>query len=95
MHPYEVLRRPVLTEKSNYAADELHRYTFEVDVRATKQQVREAVQLAFNVKVVSVNVMNVRGKAHHSGRHTSYSSDWRKAVVTLASGDSISFFEGV
>ena len=95
MHLYEVLRRPVLTEKSNYAAEELGRYTFEVDVKATKQQVREAVEMAFNVTVVGVNILNVRGKARRWGRHTGRGPDWRKAVVTLASGDSISFFEGV
>jgi large subunit ribosomal protein L23 len=95
MHLYEVLRRPVLTEKSNYAADELGRYTFEVDVRATKQQVREAVEMAFDVTVTGVNMMIVRGKARRWGRHVGRGSDWKKALVTLASGDSISFFEGV
>lgn len=95
MHLYEVLKRPVLTEKSNYAADELGRYTFEVDVHATKQQVREAVEMAFDVTVTKVNIMNVRGKTRRWGRHVGHASAWRKAVVTLASGDSISFFEGV
>jgi len=95
MHPYEVLRRPVLTEKSNYQADELGRYTFEVTVDATKQQVRQAVEAAFEVSVTNVNIMNVRGKRRRWGRHIGRGSDWKKAVVTLAPGDSISFFEGV
>ena len=95
MHLYEVLKRPVLTEKSNYAADELGRYTFAVDVRATKQQVREAVEMAFDVTVTNVNIMNVRGKTRRWGRHVGHASDWKKAVVTLVSGESISFFEGV
>jgi len=95
MRVYEVLKRPILTEKSSYCADELHRYTFEVDVRANKHQIREAVATIFDVEVLAVNVMNVRGKQRRVGRRIGRSSDWKKAIVTLAPGVSISFFEGV
>lgn len=95
MHVYEVLKRPVLTEKSNYQAEALHRYTFEVDPRANKHQVREAVEQIFDVTVVNVNMMKVRGKSRRLGRHVGRTPNWKKAIVTVAPGDSISFFEGV
>jgi large subunit ribosomal protein L23 len=57
MHPYEVLKRPILTEKTDYQSDALHRYTFEVDVRANKHLVRDAVQTVFNVTVQDVHII--------------------------------------
>jgi large subunit ribosomal protein L23 len=95
MHVYEVIKRPVLTEKSGYQVDELNRYTFEVDRRANRLQVKEAVQTAFDVTVVNVNIINVHGKQRRLGRSVGRTSDWKKAVVTLAPGESITFFEGV
>lgn len=95
MNPYEVLKRPILTEKSNYQSDALHRYTFEVDRRATKIDVRRAVESIFNVTVVGVNMIHVRGKQRRFGRVVGRTSDWKKAVVTLAPGQSLKFFEGV
>jgi len=95
MHIYEVLKRPVLTEKSSYSASVLQHYTFEVDVRANKHQIWEAVESIFDVEVLSVNVMNVRGKRRRVGRRVGRAPDWKKAIVTLALGDTISFFEGV
>jgi len=95
MHIYEVLRRPVLTEKTNYLADELHRYTFEVDRRATKQLVQRAVEEIFKVQVQRVNIMRVHGKTRRFGRLIGKTPEWKKAIVTLSPGDSISFFEGV
>ena len=95
MHLYEILKRPVLTEKSSYQADELQRYTFRVDRRANKHQVRRAVETIFGVEVLGVNIMNVRGKRRRLGRYEGKMPDWKKAIVTLAPGDSISFFEGV
>ncbi len=95
MHQYEILKRPILTEKSNYQADELRRYTFEVDRRANKHEIRQAVESVFNVNVVDVHVMNVRGKPRRFGRLEGHTSAWKKAIVTLAPGQTISFFEGV
>jgi len=84
-----------LTEKSNYQADALHRYTFEVDRRANRLDVRSAVEKTFNVTVVDVNMITVRGKKRRFGRTIGRTSDWKKAIVTLAPGQSLKFFEGV
>ena len=95
MNAYEVLRRPIVTEKSGLQSEYLNRYTFEVDSRANKHQIKDAVQEVFNVQVVAVNVMNVRGKRRRLGRITGRTRDWKKAIVTLAEGQTIQFFEGV
>lgn len=95
MHQYEVLKRPILTEKTTYQADTLGSYTFEVDVRANKHQIRGAVELTFDVHVIGVNIINMRGKNRRFGKHQGRTRDWKKAIVTLTPGDNISFFEGV
>jgi large subunit ribosomal protein L23 len=94
MHYYEVLKRPVVTEKTT-SQGEQGRYTFEVDLRANKHQVKEAVEKIFGVDVVSVNTIKMPGKRHRYGPHLSRSRPWKKATVTLAEGQSIGFFEGV
>ena len=94
LHPYQVILRPLITEKATILASE-GKYAFEVDRRANKNQVRVAVQIAFEVTVVKVNTMNVRGKTRRVGNRTSRKSDWKKAIVTLAEGDTIQLFEGV
>ena len=94
LHPFEIIRRPVVTEKSTLMQDE-DRYTFEVARSATKLQVKEAVQEAFNVEVLKVNTMMVRGKRRRLGPRFTTSKSWKKAVVQLAPGQSITIFEGV
>ena len=94
IHNYEVLRRPIITEKSTMLASK-GKYVFEVATAANKPQIREAVELAFDVSVTSVNVMAVRGKTKRMGRGTGTTRAWKKAVVTVAAGDSIELFEGV
>ncbi len=94
MHKFEVLRRPVVTEKST-DFQERGRYVFEVAPEATKLQVKAAVQDAFGVKVVKVNTMNVRGKGKRYGPRIATKPAWKKAIVTLAPGNSITIFEGV
>ena len=94
LHPFEILRRPVVTEKSTLLQDE-DRYTFEVARSATKLQVKEAVEEAFNVQVLKVNTMTVRGKRKRLGPRFSVSKSWKKAVVQLAPGNTITIFEGV
>jgi len=94
MHIYEVLRRPVITEKSMDQAD-LRQYTFEVDRRANKKQVKEAVERAFDVTVEKVAIISVPGKTRRWGRKVVETQGWKKAIVTLAEGDSIQLFEGV
>jgi large subunit ribosomal protein L23 len=94
LHLYEVLRRPLITEKATSLKDK-DKYAFEVAGKATELQIREAVEQAFKVKVTKVNVMTVPGKTRRFGRREVTNSSWKKAVVTLAPGHKISFFEGV
>lgn len=95
---YDVLRRPLVTEKSNYQNAELHQYVFEVAVDATKTQVKDAVETLFDVKVLRVNVLNVPAKTARKWRNRRLlvrRGGYKKAVVTLAADDSIDIFEGV
>ncbi|OGO51447.1 MAG: 50S ribosomal protein L23 [Chloroflexi bacterium RBG_16_68_14] len=94
LHPYRVIVRPLITEKATILAGE-GKYAFEVDRRANKRQVQEAVETAFSVRVMKVNTMNVRGKSRRTGRRYTHTRDWKKAIVTLAEGDTIQIFEGV
>ena len=89
-----VLRRPVVTEKSTGLA-ETGRYVFEVSPSATKLQIKQVVQEAFDVKVVGVNTMMVKGKRKRFGPRVTVNRSWKKAIVTLAPGESITIFEGV
>jgi len=94
MHLYEVLRRPLITEKATLLQGQ-SRYAFEVARKAAKPQIKEAVEAAFKVKVVKVNVMTVPGKMKRIGRRQVLTPYWKKAVVTLEPGGKIEFFEGV
>ena len=94
IHPYGVLLRPIITEKTTVLTG-LDKYVFEVDLRANKNQIKEAVQLAFNVRVSEVNTMKMKGKAKRFGRKVTNRPDWKKAVVTLVAGDKIELFEGI
>ncbi len=94
IHPASVLVRPLITEKSTYLAS-ANKYAFEVLKAANKLQVKEAVEVAFSVKVLEVNTMNVRGKMRRVGKSRGYARSWKKAVVTLAPEDKIELFEGV
>ncbi len=94
-HVYDVLRRPIITEKSTYLAERA-KYVFEIRSDANKFQVKEAVERAFNVEVVKVNTMNLLGKPKRAGRSARFvHHSWKKAVVTLAAGHKIDIFEGV
>jgi len=94
MHPYEVLRRPIVTEKVTRQIVR-NQYTFEVAVDATKIQVKEAVEKAFNVTVISVNTSRFMGKRRRVGKHWGMTTAWKKAIVTIQAGQKIEFFEGV
>ncbi|GLB46607.1 50S ribosomal protein L23 [Philodulcilactobacillus myokoensis] len=92
MESRDVILRPVITESSTALMDD-KKYTFDVDLRATKTQVKSAVEDIFNVNVVKVNIMNVRGKLKRQGRYVGYTKKRRKAVVTLSSdSNSIDIF---
>jgi large subunit ribosomal protein L23 len=95
---YDVLRRPLVTEKSNYQSSSLHQYVFEVANDATRSLVKDAVEKMFDVKVVRVNVMNVPAKQSRRSRSRRlivHRSGYKKAIVTLAADDRIPMFEGV
>ena len=95
MHVYEIIKRPVDTEKTRFAA-EMGKYTFAVDRRANKLQVKEAVEEIFDVQVESVNIINLPAKRGRYGRRTVVREPaWKKAVVTLAPGQRLDIFEGV
>ena len=94
IHPYNVLVRPLITEKGTYLSG-MNKYPFEVLKAANKLQIKEAVELAFNVKVQDVNTMIMHGKQRRIGKNTGLTKDWKKAIVTLESGQSIELFEGV
>jgi large subunit ribosomal protein L23 len=94
---YDILRRPLLTEKTNYQGTKLHQYVFEVASRATKTMVKDAVETLFDVKVLRVNVINVpaKQKKNRARQLTVREAAYRKAIVTLSPEDRIPFFEGV
>jgi large subunit ribosomal protein L23 len=94
MHLYDVLRRPLITEKST-ALQAQNKYAFEIADRANKLMIRQAVEKAFKVKVAGVNVVTMRGKTRRVGRRMIKTEPWKKAIVTLKPGDKIEFFEGV
>ena len=96
MNIYEVLRRPILTEKSDLQR-EATKYVFEVDDGANKLQIKAAVEKIFDVKVESVNTMYMKPKRRRLGRrYVTTRQGWKRAVVTLAPGERIqAFFEGV
>lgn len=92
-HITDVLKKPVLTEKSLTLLDQENKYTFDVDVHANKIEIKHAVEKMFNVKVESVNVMNVKPKTKRVGRYEGKTNRRRKAIVKLAEGNSINYFD--
>lgn len=97
MHVYQVLLKPLNTEKSNLLKDNLRQYSFEVDRRANKIQIKEAVETAFNVNVLRVNVINRARKArrHLRRRGFRYTPATKKAIVAIPADQTIQLFEGV
>jgi large subunit ribosomal protein L23 len=94
MHLYEVLRRPLITEK-NTVLQAQGKYAFEIADGANKPMIKQAVEQAFKVKVTGVNVVTMQGKTRRVGRRQVLTRAWKKAIVTLQEGDKIEFFEGV
>ncbi|HET59465.1 MAG TPA: 50S ribosomal protein L23 [Chloroflexi bacterium] len=95
---YDILRRPVVTEKTNYQAYNLNQYVFEVAIDATRSQIKDAVELLFDVEVLKVNINKMAGKRSRNMRTRQYrlrKSPYKKAIVTLAPEDRIPIFEGV
>jgi len=94
MHQYDVLRRPIITEKGTIIKEH-SKYLFEVAAEANKWQIKKAVEEAFKVKVRSVNVMSMPGRRSRWGRFQLVGTPWKKAVVTLEPEYKIELFEGV
>ena len=90
MNNYDIIFAPVITEKT-VAMEENRTYVFKVDVRANKTQIKQAIESAFNVKVENVNTLNVHPKDRRVGRYTGKTNRYKKAIVKLASGNTINF----
>ncbi|WP_129630892.1 50S ribosomal protein L23 [Candidatus Oscillochloris fontis] len=90
--PHQIIVRPLITEK-NTILMESNQYCFEVLRDASKPEIKHAVESIFNVTVLKVNTINVRGKMRRRGRESGYTRDWKKAIVTLIAGDRIEIFE--
>lgn len=95
MTPYEIIRRPIVTEKTTLQKEANNQVSFEVDARANRIEIKKAVETLFNVRVSSVQTMNVSGKYKRRGRIVGKQRDWKKALVRLLPGERIEFFEGV
>jgi large subunit ribosomal protein L23 len=93
-NPRDVILRPLITEKTGQMMQD-NKYTFKVALNANKIEIRQAVEEIFKVKVVSVNTMRVMGKLKRMGRHEGRRPDYKKAIVRLAPGQTIGFFEGL
>jgi len=91
--PYDVIFQPVMTEKSLVQKEQENKYTFKVDKRAGKGEIKRAVEKMFNVKVENVAIMNVLGKKKRVRIVEGKKPDWKKAIVTLAQGQKIDLFD--
>ncbi|WP_123042129.1 50S ribosomal protein L23 [Cohnella candidum] len=92
-NPRDVIKRPVITERTSEFIDQL-KYVFEVDLKANKTEIKQAVEQIFKVKVASVNTLRMPAKPKRYGRHSGYTSEWKKAIVQLAEGSKpLEFFE--
>ncbi|WP_018759710.1 50S ribosomal protein L23 [Paenibacillus terrigena] len=91
--PRDIIKRPVITERTSEYMAEM-KYAFEVDMRSNKTEVKQAIEAIFGVKVKKVNVMRVPAKPKRYGRHSGYTSEWKKAIVSLsADSKAIEIFE--
>lgn len=95
MDPRQIILEPIVTEKSTIAREMNNMYSFKVIPNATKPQIATAIEAIFDVKVLKVRTIRMEGKVKRLGRNIGRRSAWKKAIVTLAEGDSVDFFEGV
>jgi large subunit ribosomal protein L23 len=94
MMPYEIIKRPLITEKTSIQKEIANQLTFEVDRRANRIEIKQAIESVFKVKVAKIQTMQVSGKVKRRGRFVGKRRDWKKAIVTLMPGERIDFFEG-
>lgn len=92
---YDIIKRPLITEKTNLQKEDNNQVTFEVDRRANRIEIQRAIEQVFKVKVAKTRTLNVTGKVKRRGRILGKRKDWKKAIVTLMPGERIDFFEGV
>lgn len=93
--PHDIIIKPIITEDSMDKMED-NKYSFKVAVDANKSEIKKAVEAIFDVKVVKVNTMNMKGKKKRVGQHVGRTSDWKKAIVTLTEDSkAIEFFEGM
>jgi large subunit ribosomal protein L23 len=94
MNRFDIIKRPLDTEKLDRLRDRENKFAFEIDMKASKTEVKQAVEGLFKVKVVAIKTAIVRGKFRRIGRNEGKRPNWKKAIVTLKEGDAISLFEG-
>ncbi|WP_166245984.1 50S ribosomal protein L23 [Paenibacillus turpanensis] len=93
--PRDIIKRPVITERTSEMMA-LKKYVFEVDIRTNKTEIKLAIEQIFKVKVANVNTIRVPGKPKRYGRYSGYTSEWKKAIVTLTpESKELEFFESV
>ncbi|MBI4966002.1 MAG: 50S ribosomal protein L23 [Desulfomonile tiedjei] len=95
MDMYQIIRRPIITEKGSVLKDENNQLIFEVNLGANKSEIKKAVEKLFKVTVLSVRTQNRQGKLKRLGRSVGRRKNWKKAIVTLKEGNRVDFFEGV
>jgi large subunit ribosomal protein L23 len=94
-NPRDIIKRPVITERTSEMMTD-KKYVFEVDLRANKTEIRQAIEQIFKVKVINVNTMRVPAKPKRYGRYSGYTSEWKKAIVSLSEDSKeLEFFESV
>jgi large subunit ribosomal protein L23 len=94
MISYDLIKRPVITEKTNIQKESYNQMTFEIDRKANRVEIKKAVENIFNVRVAAVRTMQIKGKIKQRGRILGKRRDWKKAIVKLMPGERIDFFEG-
>ncbi|MEE8479782.1 MAG: 50S ribosomal protein L23 [Desulfobacterales bacterium] len=92
---YDIIKRPLITEKTNIQKEDYNQITFEVDRRANRVEIKRAIEKLFNVRVSTIRTIQVKGKKKQRGRVIGKRKDWKKAIATLMPGERIDFFEGV
>lgn len=92
---YEIIRRPLVTEKTTLQKEQANQLTFEVAMRANKVEIARAIEKIFNVKVLDVQTIRMMGKTKRRGKTLGKKNDWKKAIVRLSPGSRIEFFDGV
>jgi large subunit ribosomal protein L23 len=95
MIQYDIIKRPLITEKTTIQKESFNQVTFEVDPVANRVEIKRAIEKIFNVKVLRVQTLQVAGKKKRRGWIVGKRKDWKKAIVTLMPGERIDFFEGV